>query len=42
MGPMEMWDAIKESGIEWFMIRWYLARNLISVFALIVAILAWL
>ncbi len=42
MGPMEMWDSITSSGIGWFMIRWYLARNLISAFAVIVTILAWL
>lgn len=38
MGPMSQWKEIQEAGIEWFMIRWYLARNLISFFALIIAI----
>lgn len=38
MGPMSQWQAIEEAGISWFMIRWYLARNLISFFALIIAI----
>ncbi len=35
MGPMGEWDRIKEAGIDWFMIRWYLARNLTSFFCLI-------
>lgn len=38
MGPMSQWKDIEAAGIEWFMIRWYLARNLISFFALIIAI----
>ena len=38
MGPMSQWKEIQEAGIEWFMIRWYLARNLISFFALIIAV----
>ena len=33
--PMERWKTIKEAGIEWFMIRWYLARNLLVLFCLI-------
>lgn len=38
MGPMSQWDEIQQAGIGWFMIRWFLARNIISFFALIVAI----
>lgn len=36
MGPMNDWKRIEGAGIEWFMIRWYLARNLLSFFCLIV------
>ncbi len=39
MGPMENWDRISRAGIAWFMIRWYLARNL-TVFFCILAIFA--
>lgn len=38
LGRMENWEAIKQSGIDWFMIRWYCARNIISDFCLIVAV----
>lgn len=32
MGRMENWEAICASGTDWFMIRWYAARNTISAF----------
>jgi 1,4-dihydroxy-2-naphthoate octaprenyltransferase len=35
MGPMSNWDRIQTAGIGWFMIRWYLARNLLSAFCFI-------
>jgi len=35
MGPMQNWDRIVASGTDWFMIRWYLARNLLTAFCLI-------
>ena len=38
MGPMGDWKGIKKAGIDWFMIRWLLARNLISFFCLIIII----
>lgn len=38
MGPMSQWKEIEQGGVAWFMIRWYLARNLISFFALITAV----
>jgi len=40
MGPMGDWEGIKKVGIDWFMIRWLLARNLLSFFCLIIMILA--
>ena len=39
MGPMERWDKIKAAGIDWFLIRWYLCRNLVSFFCLILMII---
>lgn len=32
MGRMENWERICQSGTDWFMIRWYGARNTISAF----------
>jgi 1,4-dihydroxy-2-naphthoate octaprenyltransferase len=40
MGPMGNWKAISEIGIDWFMIRWFLARNLLSLFCLILMIVS--
>ena len=38
-GFMENWDKISQNGVDWFMIRWYLARNL-TVFFCLLAIIA--
>jgi 1,4-dihydroxy-2-naphthoate octaprenyltransferase len=38
MGPMEHWDAIVARGVDWFMIRWYLSRNLLMAFVTILAV----
>ena len=38
MGPMGRWDYLKKAGVDWFMIRWYLARNLLTFFCLITVI----
>ena len=40
MGPMENWDKIENAEIDWFMIRWYLARNLLVFFCLIIIIVS--
>lgn len=40
MGPMTNWENIQKIGIDWFMIRWLLARNLLSFFCLIVVIIS--
>ncbi|MDR1051551.1 MAG: prenyltransferase [Deltaproteobacteria bacterium] len=34
MGPMNRWKVVQANGIEWFMVRWYLARNLLLFFCL--------
>jgi len=35
MQPMEKWEEIKTAGIDWFMIRWFLARNLMMYFCIL-------
>ena len=40
MGPMENWKKIETAEIDWFMIRWYLARNLLIFFCLIIIIIS--
>jgi len=42
MGPMSDWEKIKEIEIDWFMIRWYSARNLLSLFCLIIIVAIYL
>jgi 1,4-dihydroxy-2-naphthoate octaprenyltransferase len=34
MGPMSRWQMVTANGIEWFMVRWYLARNLLWFFCI--------
>jgi 1,4-dihydroxy-2-naphthoate octaprenyltransferase len=34
MGPMSRWEVVQANGIEWFMVRWYLTRNLLMFFCL--------
>ena len=34
-GPMGDWTAIQKAGLDWFLLRWMLARNHLSVFALL-------
>ena len=38
MGPMGDWDRIEQAGIDWFMIRWLSARNLLTFFCLTIII----
>ena len=40
MGPMGNWERLQTIGIDWFMIRWLLARNLLSFFCLIMMIVS--
>lgn len=39
LGPFNQWDKIVKYKIDWFMIRWLTARNLISFFCLIIIVL---
>ena len=38
MGPMGNWPAYVEAGIDWFLFRWLMARNICTFFCLIVII----
>jgi 1,4-dihydroxy-2-naphthoate octaprenyltransferase len=38
MGPMGDWERLQSLGIDWFMIRWLSARNLLSFFCLLLVI----
>jgi 1,4-dihydroxy-2-naphthoate octaprenyltransferase len=38
MGPMGNWELIRKVGIDWFMVRWCLARNLLVAFVLLLAL----
>ncbi len=38
MGPMGNWDDFVQAGIDWFLIRWLLARNICTFFCLIVIV----
>lgn len=38
MGPMKDWDRMEVAGLDWFMIRWLSARNLLSFFCLMIII----
>ena len=39
MGPMPEWKKIQAAGLDWFMIRWLSARNLLTFFCLILIII---
>ena len=38
MGPMGNWDNYVKAGIDWFLLRWLLARNICTFFCLILMI----
>jgi 1,4-dihydroxy-2-naphthoate octaprenyltransferase len=35
LGRMDNWEHIKQIGIDWFMIRWYVSRNIMSSFCIL-------
>ncbi|MDR2620039.1 MAG: prenyltransferase, partial [Propionibacteriaceae bacterium] len=37
-GPCGDWELIRKFGIDWFMVRWYLSRNLLMYFVTILAL----
>lgn len=38
MGPMGDWQAYVKAGMDWFLLRWLLARNICTAFCLIVIV----
>ncbi len=40
MGPMENWERIEKTGISWFMIRWYVARNILVLYCFLVLVVS--
>jgi 1,4-dihydroxy-2-naphthoate octaprenyltransferase len=40
MGPFGRWEQLQAAGIDWFMRRWLLARNLVMAFTLLLALSA--
>jgi 1,4-dihydroxy-2-naphthoate octaprenyltransferase len=38
MGPMGDWDKYKKAGIDWFLLRWLTARNIVMFFCMILII----
>ena len=38
MGPMGDWEGYKKAGIDWFLYRWLLARNICTFFCLVLMI----
>ena len=39
-GPMANWELICKGGLDWFMYRWYMARNLLTAFALVCCVVS--
>lgn len=39
-GPMKNWENIVAGKLDWFMFRWYLARNLLTAFAAIYVVVS--
>jgi 1,4-dihydroxy-2-naphthoate octaprenyltransferase len=38
MGPMGDWDKYKKAGIDWFLLRWLTARNIVTFFCMILIV----
>lgn len=40
LGFMENWESIQKIGMDWFFVRWYLSRNILIAFSILVCIAA--
>lgn len=40
MGPMGDFDRFRKAGLDWFMLRWLVARNIVQFFCLIAAVVS--
>lgn len=38
MGPMGDFDAYRKAGVDWFLLRWLVARNIVQFFCLIIIV----
>ena len=38
LGPMGNWEAIKAAGLGWYLSRWFTARNLLTLYCIIIAL----
>jgi 1,4-dihydroxy-2-naphthoate octaprenyltransferase len=38
MGPMGDWESYKKAGMDWFLYRWLLARNICTFFCFVLII----
>lgn len=41
-GPVTNWDRRQELGVDWFLVRWLLARNIVTYFSVVSMIAVWL
>lgn len=40
LGPMENWDSVEENNMQWFALRWYLSRNILQLFCIMLVVCA--
>ena len=38
LGPMREWEPVRASGVDWFLMRWLTARNILSGFCLVLIV----
>jgi 1,4-dihydroxy-2-naphthoate octaprenyltransferase len=38
MGPMGDFEAYKKAGVDWFLLRWLTARNIVTFFCTIIIV----
>ena len=38
MGPMGEWEKFKQAGVDWFLLRWLTARNIVMMFCMILIV----
>ena len=40
MGPMGAFERYRAAGLDWFMLRWLVARNAVQFFCLVAAVIS--
>ena len=38
LGPMGNWEAIRSAGLSWYLSRWFTARNLLTLYCILIAL----